>query len=73
MLYRVRSLGWEDPLEKGMATHFQYSCLEIFMDREAWCVTVHGNCKESDMTEQLILVLVYMIRSWDKMETFLDV
>ena len=31
----VRSLGWEDPLEKGMAT-LQYSCLENSMDRGAW-------------------------------------
>ena len=28
----VRSLGWEDPLEKGKATHFQYSGLENSMD-----------------------------------------
>ena len=29
----VRSLGWEDPLEKEMATH---SCLENPMDGGAW-------------------------------------
>ena len=30
------SLGWEDLLEKGMATHSsQNSCLENFMDRGA--------------------------------------
>ena len=28
-------LGQEDPLEKGMATHFQHSCLENPMDRGA--------------------------------------
>ena len=28
----VRFLGWEDPLEKGTATHFQYSGLESSMD-----------------------------------------
>ena len=34
----VRSLGWEDPLEKEKATHpFQYSGLENSMD-----YTVHG-------------------------------
>ena len=33
----VRSLGWEDPLEKGMATHSIYSGLENSMD----CI-VHG-------------------------------
>ena len=27
---QVQSLGWEDPLEKGMAT-LQYSCLENSM------------------------------------------
>ena len=34
---QFQSLGWEDPLEKEMAT--QYSCLEISMDREAWWAT----------------------------------
>ena len=28
----VRSLDWEDPLEKGKATHFPYSGLENSMD-----------------------------------------
>ena len=28
----------------------QYSCLEIFMDRRVWWVTVHGVTKELDMT-----------------------
>ena len=38
----VRFLGWEDPLEEGMATQLQYSCLENLMNREAWQVRVHG-------------------------------
>ena len=29
---QVQSLGWEDPLEKGMATHSS-SCLENSMDK----------------------------------------
>ena len=37
---RVRSLGWEDPLEKGMAT-LSNILLEYSMDRGAWQVTVH--------------------------------
>ena len=45
-----QSLGWEDPLEKEMATHFQYFCLESPMDRGARLATVHGVAKESDMT-----------------------
>ena len=35
----VRSLGGEDPLEKGMATH---SCLGNSMDRGAWWATSMG-------------------------------
>ena len=44
----VQSLGWEDPLEKGMATHssfLQYSCLGNPMDRRAWQATAHGVTK----------------------------
>ena len=41
----VRSLGWEDPLEKGTAT--QHSGLENFMDH-----IVHG-VAESDTSERL--------------------
>ena len=31
-----QSLGQEDLLEKEMATHSQYSCLENPIDRGAW-------------------------------------
>ena len=48
----VRSLGWEDPLEEGMATHSSILAWKIPMDRGAWRATVHG-VTESDMTEQL--------------------
>ena len=37
-----RSLGWEDPLEEGMATHSSILAWRIPMDREAWWATVHG-------------------------------
>ena len=46
---QVQSLGHEDPLEKGMATHS--SILENPMDRGAWWATVHRVAKKSDMTE----------------------
>ena len=48
----VRSLGWEDPLEKGKATlPLQYSGLENSMDYSSW------GRKESDITERLSLSL----------------
>ena len=41
----VRPLGWEDPLEKGMATHSFILAWIILMDRGAWRATVHGVAK----------------------------
>ena len=38
----VRFLGWEDPLEKEMATHSSILAFENPMDRGAWQATVHG-------------------------------
>ena len=38
----IRSLGWEDPLEEGMATHSSILAWRIPMDRRAWQATVHG-------------------------------
>ena len=38
----VQSLGLEDPLEKGMATHSSILAWRIPMDRRAWWDTVHG-------------------------------
>ena len=38
----VLSLGWEDPLEKGTATHSSILAQRIPMDRGAWQATVHG-------------------------------
>ena len=38
----VQSLGQEEPLEEGVATHFSILAWRIPMDREAWHATVHG-------------------------------
>ena len=37
----VQSLGWQDPLEEGMATHCSILAWRIPMDRGAWPATVH--------------------------------
>ena len=41
----VQSLGWEDPLEEGMATHSSILAWRIPVDRGAWWATVHGVTK----------------------------
>ena len=41
----VQSLGWEDPLEEGMATHSSILAWRIPMDKGAWLVIVHGVTK----------------------------
>ena len=51
---QVQSLGGEDSLEEGMATHSKYSCLETYGQR-----CLGGYCplgrKELDTTELLTL------------------
>ena len=42
---RVRSLGQEDPLEEGMATHSSILGLENPMDRGTWRATDHRVAK----------------------------
>ena len=48
----VRSLGQEDCLEEGMATHSSILAWRIPMDGGAWRAIVHG-VAESDMTKPL--------------------
>ena len=57
----VQSLGWEDILEKGMASHssipffspLQYSCLENPHRQRSLVGYSSWGCKESEMTEKL--------------------
>ena len=47
----VQFLGWEDPLEEGMATHSSSLSWRVHMNRGAsWGCSPWGH-KESDMTE----------------------
>ena len=41
----VRSLGWEDPLEKEMATHSIILAWRIAVDRGVRQATIHGVAK----------------------------
>ena len=47
----VRSLDWEDPLEKGKATH-----TPVFWPGEFHNCIVHGVAESQDITEQPSLV-----------------
>ena len=48
----IQSLGWEDPLEEGMATYSSILAWRISMDRGAWQATYNPwDHKELDMTE----------------------
>ena len=51
----IRDMGLIPGLERspgeGNGNLLQYSCLKNPMDRGAWRATVHGGCKEVDITE----------------------
>ena len=53
----VRSLGWEDPLEKEMATHSSILAWRIPLEGGAWWATIHGVAKSrtrlSDFTHSV--------------------
>ena len=42
---QVQSLGWEDPLEEGIATHSSILAWRIPKDRGAWWARVHRVAK----------------------------
>ena len=61
----IRSLGWKDPLEKGMATHSSILAWRIPMDRGAWRATVHGVSRvEHDWATVIHIHLWQMESSW---------
>ena len=49
----VPSLGWEDPLEEGMATHSSNSCLENPHGQRSLAGYSPWGREESDTTERL--------------------
>ena len=49
----VQFLGWEDPLEEGMATHSSILAWRIPMGRGAWWATVHGVAKSQKIKHSI--------------------
>ena len=61
---RVRSLGWEDPLEKEMATHSSTLVLKIPWTEKPWTdATVHG--VEKSQTRLSHFTFTYIIKEQD--------
>ena len=70
---RVRSLGQEDPLEAGMATHSSILAWRIPMDRGAWRATAHRVARSQTRlsnqqsiwrlfsSKRLTLILIHLI------------
>ena len=57
---RVESPGLRITPGEENGNSLQYSCLGNPMDRGAWWVTIHGVAKESDATEQQILITIHL-------------
>ena len=58
----VRSLDWEYPLEKGMATHSSILAWRLPMDRGAWRATVHGVAKSQTGLRDTLSLFLRWIR-----------
>ena len=65
---QVQSLGWEDPMEEGMATHFTIFAWRIHGQRSlvgssSWCSRVRHNRVTNTHTlyEPYILYTSYML------------
>ena len=66
----VQSLGWEGPLEKGMATHSSMLTWRIPMDSGAWRAAVHGvkRVGHNWATRHICMRKGKILNSWRKVE-----
>ena len=67
----VLSLGRENSLEEGMATHSSIFAWRIPMDKGAWRVTVHGVAKSQTQLSNFTSLyshkdLIEVIPEWSK-------
>ena len=69
----VPSLGWEDPLEEGMATHSSTLALKIPWAEELGSGYYPWGHKESYMTEQLSLSYFFILNSIKKWKNYFSI
>ena len=73
---RVQSLGWENPLEKEMATHSSILAWEIPWTEEPGGATVHGVTKSqtrlSDFTFKLEMNRPHRPKLWHDLRDFVQ-
>ena len=68
---QVRSLSWEDPLEKGMATHSSILAWRIpWTEQPAWLQSIGSQRVGQDWTTNTFTFLMLMLR--DNPECILD-
>ena len=58
----VPSPGWEDPLEKEMATHSSILAWKVPMDRGAWWAAVHGVTKSQTPLSTCVRTHTHRVR-----------
>ena len=63
---QVRSLGWEDSLEKGMATHSSISCLENPHGQRSLAGYSPKGHEKLDVTERLSISITYNGTEFEK-------
>ena len=69
----VRSLGQEDPLEEGMATHSSILAWRIPMDRGAWQAAVHRVAKsQTRQTTECALAYTSIMGNHDPQPNMFD-
>ena len=64
----VLSLGQEDPLEEGMATHSSILAWRIPMHRGAWWATVHRVAKSQTRLKRL--TRIHILTRMEKIKNF---
>ena len=63
---RVRPLGWEDPLEKEMATHSSILAWKNPMVRGAWQATVNGVTQSQTQLSDFTFFLSFFTSTGDE-------